>query len=74
MQQEDDVDFIPLINEVSGETFNEQATVTFITKDGATILVNGSDVTGSPYNASSRQVDGNSDYVTYKVERSFWKY
>ena len=62
------VDFIPLINEVSGETFNEQATVTFITKDGATILVNGSDVTGSPYNASSRQVDGNSDYVTYKVE------
>ena len=63
-----DVDNIPRINEVSGETFNEQATVTFITKDGATILVNGSDVTGPPYNASSRQVDGNSDYVTYKVE------
>jgi hypothetical protein len=63
-----DVDEIPFINEVAGKTFQDQATVTFITKDTATILVNGSDVLGAPYNASPRQVDGNSDYVTYKVE------
>jgi hypothetical protein len=63
-----DVDEIPFINEVAGKTFEDQATVTFITKNDATILVNGSDVSGAPYNASSRQVDGNSDYVTYKVE------
>ena len=63
-----DVDEIPFINEVAGKIFEDQATVTFITKNDATILVNGSDVSGAPYNASSRQVDGNSDYVTYKVE------
>ena len=39
------VDFIPLINEVSVD-IDEQATVTFITKDGATILVSSSDITG----------------------------
>jgi hypothetical protein len=63
-----DVDNIPMIDEVAGRSFTDQAVVSFITKDGATILVNGTDVTGPPYNASSRQVDGNSDYVTYKVE------
>ena len=63
-----DVDEIPFINEVAGRTFNDQATVSFITKDGATILVNGSAVDGPPYNAFPRIVDGNSDYITYKVE------
>ncbi len=63
-----DVDNIPMIDEVAGRPFTDQAVVSFITKDGATILVNGSDVTGPPYNASSRLVDGNNDYVTYKVQ------
>ena len=62
------VDEIPVINEVAGRIFQEQATVSFITKDGATILINGNDVTGPIYNASPRKVDGNRDYVTYKVE------
>ena len=61
-----DVDEIPFINEVAGRTFEDQATVSFITKDGATILINGNDV--SDYGAAPRAVTGKSDYVTYKVE------
>jgi len=41
-----DVDEIPFINEVAGKLFEDQATVSFITKDGATILINGNDVSG----------------------------
>ena len=61
-----DVDEIPFINEVAGRTFEDQATVSFITKDGATILINGNNV--SDYGAAPRAVTGKSDYVTYKVE------
>jgi hypothetical protein len=61
-----DVDEIPFINEVAGKLFEDQATVSFITKDGATILINGNDV--SNYGAAPRAVTGKSDYVTYKVE------
>jgi hypothetical protein len=61
-----DVNEIPFINEVAGRTFEDQATVSFITKDGATILINGNAV--SDYGAAPRAVTGKSDYVTYKVE------
>ncbi|MDA9124939.1 T9SS type B sorting domain-containing protein [Flavobacteriaceae bacterium] len=63
-----DVDNIASINEIGARDFNDQAIVSFITKNGANILVNGSDVTGPPYNATPTTVVGNSDYVTYKVQ------
>ena len=63
-----DVDNIASINEIGTRVFDDQATVSFITKELATILVNGFDVTGPPYNATPRLVDGKADYVTYKVE------
>jgi len=63
-----DVDNIASINLIGERSFTDQATISFITKDTATILVNGNDVTGPPYNASPRLVEGNSNYVTYKVE------
>ena len=61
-----DVDNIPSINQIGNTVFDDQATVSFITKVGATILINGNDVTST--GAAPREVTGNSDYVTYKVE------
>ncbi|MBG7631204.1 MAG: IgGFc-binding protein, partial [Bacteroidetes bacterium] len=54
------VDNIAQINEIGNTSY--QGGVTIVTKQGATVKINGSPITGTAY-----PVDGKSTYITYKV-------
>ena len=60
-----DVDNIASINEIGGRVFDDQATVSFITKDNAEVYINGVDVNTL---STAQSVTGTLDYITYKVE------
>ena len=65
-----DVDNIPYIDEIGGRSFDDPALVSFITKKDAEVFITDKNLNSVDVNdlATAKEVTGNSDYVTYKVD------